>query len=365
MSKSFPHIPWFQLEVDTSEKKLVLEVLKSNYLNDGHVTRKFETKLAKFLKIKHCVGVTNGTSAMSLVLWGLGVGPGDEVIVPDLTFIATMNAVRMIGAEVRLVDVTLDRFTIDLEKVEKAITKRTRAIIPVDVNGRGADYDVLIPLAKKHGLFVVTDSCEALGSKCGGRFLGTFGDAGCFSFSPSKTVTTGQGGMIVTDNTKFYHRLLELKDQGRRKQGTGGDDLHPVIGYNFKLTNLQAAVGLGQLKKLKKRLRHFVKRNNWYREFLKGIPGIFLPKYEPGEVTQWMDILIEDRSRVEKAFQKRGIGFRNFWFPIHRQKPYADSDENFPNTCFISRCGLWLPSAFSLTQDQAERVSRIVKEAVG
>jgi perosamine synthetase len=298
---------------------------------------------------------------------GMGIGPGDEVIVPDLTFIATANAVRLAGADVKLVDIEPRRFTIDVEKTVEAIGARTRAIVPVDVNGRSADYEALERITREKGLYLITDSAEAFGSKWKDRFLGTFGDAGCFSFSANKTITTGQGGVIATNHTALYHRLLELKDQGRRFQGNGGNDLHPVMGFNFKLTNLQAAVGLAQFEKLRERLAHAKQREDWYIERLRNRPGLVLPSLNNrvGEVTQWTDLLVADRELVEAAFRQAGIGFRCFWHPLHRQMPYAADDADFGTSIEISSKGLWLPSSFSLTEEQVERTVEVLRRVPG
>ena len=359
------YIPWFGPEIGKEESKLVLDVLRSNYLNDGEISRIFEKKISGLLGIKHCVSVTNGTAALALALMGFGIGPGDEVIVPDLTFIATANAVRLAGAKVRLVDIEPQRFTIDIDKVACAIGPHTRAIIPVDVNGRGPDYKALESLAKNKGLFLICDATEGLGSKWKSRYLGTFGDAGCFSFSPNKTITTGQGGMIATNDTKLYHRLLELKDQGRRFQGTGGDDLHPVLGFNFKFTNLQAAVGLGQLKKLPQRFKKSKLRDKWYREYLENSPDIQFPELladNEGEITQWTDVLIQDRGKLESILKSANIGYRAFWHPLHTQVPYANKDKVFLNSISVSRRGLWLPSFFSVTKAQIKHISKVISK---
>ena len=290
---------------------------------------------------------------------GLGVGYGDEVIVPDLTFIATANAVRLAGASVKLVDVEPLRFTIDVEKLEGAIGPRTKAIVPVDVNGRGADYAALESICRKHGLFLICDAAEALGSCYRGQPLGSFGDASCFSFSANKTVTSGQGGVVATNSESLYHRLRELKDQGRRFGGSGGDDLHPTLGFNFKYTNVQAAIALAQLDRLDERLAHFRRRDQWYRELLANCPTIAFPPQPnwDGEVLQWTDILCEDRPAVEQALKAERIDCRAFWFPLHRQEPYRSSDRDFMNAITISARGLWLPSSFDLTEAQAERVA--------
>jgi perosamine synthetase len=359
-------IPWFLPETGAREKELVFEVLDSGYINDGDVTRLFESKVAQTIGVKHCVAVTSGTAAIALALMGLGIGCGDEVLVPDFTFIATANAVRLAGADVKLVDVEPSRFSLDIPRVIHAMSDRTRAIVAVDVNGRGVEYDSLEDISRSRGLSLISDAAEGFGSKWKGRFLGTFGEAGCFSFSANKTVTTGQGGMIATNNTDLFHRLLELKDQGRRFQGTGGNDLHPVMGFNFKLTNLQAAVGLAQLERLNERLQRARQRDDWYRNILKDCPAVTQPPAETlqGEVLQWTDILCTERNRLEAVLQQGGIGCRPFWLPLHSQKPYAADARDFPNATRISTQGLWLPSSFNLTREQAQFASEVIVNAL-
>ena len=272
----------------------------------------------------------------------------------------------MIGAQVKLVEIEPRRFTIDVDKAAAAIGPRTKAIIPVDVNGRGADYDALCALAQAKGLKIVCDAAEGFGSKYRGRSLGTFGDAACFSFSANKTVTSGQGGVVATDSDEIYYRLRELKDQGRRHGGTGGDDVHPVVGFNFKYTNLQAAMALAQLERLDERIAHFAQRDAWYREFLSDCPGITFPERPnwDGEILQWTDILCTDRPRLQQALRYSGIDTRAFWLPVHHQEPYKTDDCDFQNSIDISQRGLWLPSSFSLTRLQAARVSQVVRETM-
>ncbi len=364
---STPAIPWFQLETGPEEIAAVDKVIASNYLNDGQVTRAFEKRITEILGVNYCVATTSGTTALALALMACGIGPGDEVIVPDLTFIASANAARLAGASVKLVDVEPRRFTIDLDRAAAAIGPKTRAIMPVDVNGRGADYHALEALCAKHGLKLVCDAAEAFGSRWGGRMLGSWGDASCFSFSPNKTVSTGQGGCVTTNDEAIFHRLLELKDHGRRHQGTGGNDLHPVMGYNFKLTNMQAAVGLAQLDRLEKRLAGFRQRHRWYAELLGDCPGLTLPSVDDngGEITQWTDALVDRAEDVEKALTAAGIGSRRFWYPIHRQEPYAAPDAEFTRTIEVSARGIWLPSHFQLTREEAERTAAVIRSCLG
>ena len=359
-------IPWFSVETGPEETARVNEVIASNYINDGNVTREFERRCAEVLGVRYCVGVTSGTVGIALALMAVGVGPGDEVIVPDLTFIATANAVRLTGASVRLVDVEPRRFALDIAKAEAAIGPRTRAIVPVDVNGRGADYTALEALCAKRGLELICDAAEAFGSRFQGKPLGSFGRAAAFSFSANKTVTTGQGGMVATNEDAVHDRLRELKDQGRRHQGTGGNDLHPVLGFNFKLTNLQAAVGLAQLDRLGGRLEGFRRRNRWYQELLGDCPGIVLPAvdHNGGEITQWTDALIERADAVEAALTAEKIGSRRFWLPIHRQDSYKQDDVGFEAAIDASERGLWLPSHFSLTEAEAERAACVIRRVL-
>jgi perosamine synthetase len=357
---------WFAPEMGDEEKSRVLDVLSSNFVNEGEVTTEFENEIAKICGTHFAVATTSGTMAISLALMGLGIGAGDEVIVPDMTFIATANAVTLTGATVNLVDVDPQRFTIDPDKVEAAINPRTRAVIAVDVNGRGADYDRLEPLCRKYGLFLVTDSAEALGSAWRNRKIGSIGDAGCFSFSAAKTVSTGQGGMITTNNETLHDRLRELKDQGRRFRGTGGNDLHPALGFNFKYTNLQAAVGLAQLSRMQVRLEGFANRDAWYRERLENLPGVRFPINEEGtgEHRQWTDVLFDRRDKVCRVLDERRLGNRPFWYPIHTQKPYIDLNGTFDISIQISQKGLWLPSGFGIKEEQVDFVCGVIRTAL-
>lgn len=356
-------IPWFGPELGAPEREAVARVLASGYINDGAVVRDLETAIAARVGTTYCVAVTSGTAAIALALMALGVGAGDEVIVPDLTFAATANAVRLTGATVHLVDVDPERFTIDPLAVERAIGPRTKAVVPVDVNGRAADYERLAWVCVARGLAMVCDSAEAFGSRyADGRALGTLGDAGAFSFSPNKTVTAGQGGAIVTQHRGMYERLLELKDQGRRNGGTGGDDMHPTVGFNFKMTNVQAAIALAQLGRLDHRLAHFALRDKWYREALRDVPNVDVPPARDGEVLQWRDVLCKRRTLVKNRLAAAGVECRAFWRPLHTQQPYYDNTLGcYSNSDNISQRGLWLPSHFSLTQFDVQRVAALVR----
>jgi perosamine synthetase len=356
-------IPWWEPQVGPDEYELLKQVLDSNYLNDGAVTRQFERSLADRTGARHAVAVTSGTAALYLALLAVGVGAGDEVVVPDLTFIATANAVRATGAAVILADIDPRTLCLDPNAFEQAITGRTRAVIPVHVSGRGAAMVDILRIARARGISVVEDAAEAFVSRQDGKALGTFGIAGCLSFSPNKSITTGQGGAILTDDDALHVRLRELKDQGRASTGTGGDDLHPVFGLNFKLTNLQAAVGVAQIARLDERLDRQRRIYASYAESLAGVDGLTLPGFDlaGGECPLWTDAVAERRDDLDRSLRERGIDCRRFWHPIHTQPPYRAADVAFPHTTNVGPKALWLPSAFTLSDADVTAVSDAIR----
>jgi perosamine synthetase len=364
MTTAMKQIPWWRPETGQEERELVLRVLDSNYLNDGDVTSEFERRMAATFGVRHGVAVTSGTAAICLSLVAVGVQHGDEVIVPDVTFIATANAVTLAGATPVLVDIDPETLTMDADALVRAITPRTKAVVPVHVSGRAAPMEPILDVANARGIVVIEDAAEALGSRHRGRHLGTFGRAGCFSFSPNKTITTGQGGLIVTDDEALVVRLRELKDQGRPVRGTGGNDVHSSIGFNFKLTNLQAAVGIAQLARLETRLLRLA---TIYREYRSGLAGVEQVRLLPfdvdgGESPQWIDVLANDRDRLVEYLERVDIHCRPFWFPIHTQAPYRRPDDGFPNTMRVIPRAVWLPSALSMSDDDVRTICRRIRD---
>ena len=351
-------LPWWMPRMTGLEYGLIKEVLDINYLNEGDYTIRFENEISRLIGCKYAVSVTNCTAALCLALAGLDIGYGDEVIVPDLTFIATANAVTWTGAKPVLVDIDSKTLNISPEAFRSAITKRTKAVIPVHVSGRIANMPEILDIAEKYGIEIIEDAAEAFCSKSSGEYAGTFGKAGCFSFSPNKTITTGQGGVIVTDDDNLFGRLRELKDQGRPQRGTGGDDIHHSVGYNFKFTNLQSAVGLAQLSALHTRIERQKQIYRLYAENLSGLQGFYLPGFNTGdgEVPLWTDAVVERRDELVHYLKEKEIHCRKFWFPIHTQAPYRLPDNNFPNTGKVALHALWLPSAFTLSDDDVKIV---------
>ncbi len=357
-------IPWWTPQICGEEYARVKDVLDSNYLNDGDVNTLFERRIAELTGARHAVAVTSGTAALYLSLKAVDIGPGDEVIVPDVTFIATANAVAMSGAKPVLVDIDPRTLNIDPGAMERAIGSRTKAVIPVHVSGRACDMAAVLKIANDRGIHVVEDAAEGFMSRSNGKYLGTFGIAGCLSFSPNKTITTGQGGIILTDDDRLHGRLRELKDQGRPVRGTGGDDNHNSVGYNFKLTNLQAAVGLGQLSSLDSRLERLRQIYAEYKHGLEGVEGISLPGFRTaeGESPQWVDALVERRDKLDRYLSDRNAHCRRFWFPLHTQTPYRMDADKFPNSSRVIPHALWLPSAFTTTETDIATVCGYIRE---
>jgi perosamine synthetase len=360
-------IQWWHPVLGDEEARAVADVLASGFPNDGEVTERFAARIAAIAGVSHGVGVSSGSAAIYCALVACGVGPGAEVVVPDLTFVATANAVRLAGAEPVLADIRREDFSLDPAAVERVLTERTRAIVPVHVNGRGGSIAAILALAERHGLAVVEDAAEALGSCLRGRPLGSFGTAAAFSFAPTKLVTMGQGGVVVTNDLEVARRVRELKDQGRATRGTGGADTHPVFGFNFKLTNVQAAIGLAQLERLDDRIAHVRSLEEAYAEELGHLePDVRLLRGDRagGEAHGWVDVLAEDRDALAAHLRKRGVDPREFWFPLHSQPVYAADEKRFPNATWASARGLWLPSALSVSRDDVATVGEAVREFV-
>ncbi len=351
-------ISWWKPEMGPKEYSYVKEVLDNNYPNEGSVTKEFEKQVAALVNAKYAISVTSGTTALFLSLKAFGIGHGDEVIVPDITFIATANAVMMAGAKPVFVDIDPTTSNIDINKTTAAITSATKAIIPVHVSGRAADMEALKEIATAHNLALIEDAAEAFMSQHKGKYLGTWADLGCFSFSPHKIITTGQGGIIVTNNEELYKKLVLLKDHGRPVVGTGGDDVHHSVGYNLKFTNLQAAVGLGQLELLQKRVTRAKEIHLLYRKELANNPSIEFLEFDIkcGELPLWTDIVCKERDALQTHLKKHNIECRNYWHPLHTQAPYLQSDEQYPSSIALSHKAMWLPSNFAITNEEIRYV---------
>jgi perosamine synthetase len=350
-------IPQMRPLFGAEEKAELMAYLdEDGFFTEFKKTEAFERQIADYTGAKHCIVVNNGTVSLTLAAIALGVGPGDEVIVPNYTMIATPNSVKMLGATPVFVDVEPDTLILNLELTRQAITPRTRAIMLVSANGRapGVGIAAFEALARENGVALIEDSAQSLGSWYDdGRHIGRAGAIGSFSFSAPKIISTGQGGALITDDDGLAEKLRRLKDFGR---AAGGSDVHDSIGYNFKFTELQACVGLAQMRKLPERVVR--KKEIWrrYQEGLVGVRGLTLFAHDLELCTPWfIDCLAERRDELAAHLKAQGIGTRTMYPPINHQKAYALPGSH-PVSEDIGRRGLWLPSMIQLSDAQIARI---------
>lgn len=344
--------PQFGLE---EAEELKRYILSGGWGTDHTYTRRFEEELAKFLGVKYCSVTTSGTTALMLALLAVGVQEGDEVICPSLTMIATPNSVRAIGAKPVFVDVGKSG-VMELQDVLNAISPRTKAVLYVSLNGRAKDLHSIQDSLIERGIALVEDACQSLGSKHNGQYLGTIGHIGCFSLSPHKIISTGQGGFAVTNNEKLIAKFRKLRDFGRLK---GGSDIHPEFGINGKFTDFQSIIGLEQLKRLPDRLDRKKTTYKLYFELL-GKHVNFI-RNDSGVVPWFVDVYIPSPESLHKYLLSEGIGSRQMYPPCHEQGCYKTHDV-LPITKVLSNMGIWLPSSVTLKEEQIEEIcSKILR----
>jgi perosamine synthetase len=347
-------IPQFEPWLGEEELAQVAETIRANWITGGEKVKEFERKIGELCGVKHAIAVCNGTLALYVGLKILRIGEGDEVIVPDFTFIASANSVVMAGATPVFVDIDAKTFNMAPECTEKAITLKTKAIMPVHIYGQSADMDAIGEIAKRHGLYVIEDAAQGIGVTFKGKPVGGFGEVGCLSFYADKTMTTGEGGMVLTNDDELARQCLILKHQGRTGRGIY---FHEYIGYNFRLTDLQAAVGLAQLSKLPTIIDKKKKNERLYKELLKDVEGVEFPYIDPRgfNVPFRINILVDEPEALSSFLQKEGISSRCFFYPLHKQ-PCYNVDGEFPNAVRAYERGLSLPSAVTLAEEQIEYV---------
>jgi dTDP-4-amino-4,6-dideoxygalactose transaminase len=350
-------IQWWHSELGKEEAEAASRVILSNYVNEGPLTREFEKQVGAFLNIPYVKAVPNGTVALSCALWAVGIKPGDEVLVPAVTFIATAHAVQMVGAVPVLVDVDQQNLNLSIADAQRKITAKTRGIIAVHINGRSADLQGLKALRERHSLFVIEDAAEALGSRNHEQYLGTVFDVGCVSLAPSKVISTAQGGLLLTHRRELHDRFVQLKDHGRLSRA---EIHHPMPGYNFKFTDIQAAIGIEQMKRLPARLEKAKSDHLFYYENLKGIRDleIMLFDLKAGEVPLWIDARSPRRAELLAHLKRKEIFAQPIWEPLHRS--WIPSDGTFPNASRIGEEVFWLPSGPTCPMTTLETVAREV-----
>jgi perosamine synthetase len=363
MSDSF--LPISKPFIGAREKELVLDALDSGWVSSiGKYIDEFETGFARYCGTEYALAVSNGTTGLHLALATLGLQPGDEVIVPDLTFVATANAVAYTGATPVLADIDPDTLCIDPASVKSLITARTKAIIPVHLYGHPADMDALAAIGDAHGLAVIEDAAEAHGAEYRGRKVGGLGKCGVFSFYGNKVITTGEGGMLTTNDREFYERAKRLRDHAMSAQRRY---FHEERGYNYRITNLQAALGVAQLERIEDFLERRAEIMRWYSAEIATTDCIRLNRVKNWAKSAFWMICLEvdwlDEPRRDVLMQKlreRGIDTRPYFctmssMPMYKQEP-------LPISARKAQIGLNLPSYFELTKPEVQRVGSGVNE---
>ncbi len=354
-----------------NEKKYVEQCIDTNWISSGgSFLEEFEKKFSKFCNAKHGVSCSNGTTALHLALAALGIGKGDDVIVPDFTIIAVANAVLYTGATPVFVDSEMKTWNMNPEKIEEKITSRTKAIIAVHTYGCPADMDKIKGIARKHNLKVIEDAAESHGATYKGRPTGGLGDVGCFSFYANKIITTGEGGMVLTNDDKIAEKARLLRNHAFTKPRF----VHHEVGFNYRMTNIQAAIGVAQLENAEKLVRMRQENARLYNEELEGVPGITTPPSCPyGTNVYWMyGILIDEdgfgigKDEVMRLLQESGVETRSFFYPMHLQPVYKDMAEidcsgEYPVSEQLYEEGFYLPSSSHLTPEQIKKICDTLK----
>jgi perosamine synthetase len=351
-------------DITAVEIEAVNRVLQTPHLSIGPVLIEFEREMARYLGVRHAVGVSSGTAALHLAIIAAGVGEGDEVITSPFSFVASANCVLYERARPVFVDIDPETFNLDPTLVEAAITSRTKAILPVHVFGQPADMDAIVTIARAHRLVVIEDACEALGAEYRGRKAGTLGDVAAFGFYPNKQMTTGEGGMLTTERDDWAALFRSLRNQGRDVFDAWLN--HSRLGYNYRLDELSAALGLAQLRRLGELLAKRERIAQMYHARLQNVAGVQLPKVAATTTRRsWFVYVIQlapgiDRNRVMEALQNRGVPSRPYFTPIHLQPFYRQRfgycPGSFPVTESIAERTLALPFSGVMTEEQVDYV---------
>jgi len=367
-------IPLARPDITNLERKEVLKVLQTPYLSLGPKLKEFEERVKKYVGIKYVIALNSGTAGLHLIIRALNIGKGDEVITTSFSFISSANCILYEGARPVFVDIRPDTLNIDPRLVEKAITRRTKAILAVDVFGHPADWHKLRKIAKKHKLCLIEDSAESLGSEYGGRKCGTFADAAILSFYPNKQTTTGEGGAVLTNDARIAEICESLRNQGRAPMKKEWNWLsHLRIGYNYRMPEICAAMGIAQLKRIREILSKRAGVAKLYNKKLKNIPGVETPHVAPGVKMSWFVYVIRLKSSFERekalsSLKEKGIGCSNYFSPIHLQPPYKKlfgyKKGDLPITENISQRTVALPFYNNLKEKDIDYVVKTLKETL-
>src|ERR1700722_13220714 len=366
MSDSF--LPISKPFIGAREKEFVLDALDSGWVSSiGKYIDEFETNFARYCGTEYAIAVSNGTTGLHLALATLGLQPGDEVIIPDLTFVATANAVAYTGATPVLADIDPDTLCIDPASVKSLITERTKAIIPVHLYGHPADMDALTEIGQLHGVDIIEDAAEAHGAEYRGRRVGGLGKCGVFSFYGNKVITTGEGGMLTTNDRAFYQQAKRLRDHAMSPQRRY---FHEERGFNYRITNLQAALGVAQLERIEEFLDRRTEIMGWYNSEIATSDRVRLNRVKNwAKSAFWMVCLEVDgfdetrRDAFMQALKARGIDSRPYFCTMSSMPMYKQSP--LPVSARKAQIGLNLPSYYKLTKGEVQRIAADVNELLG
>lgn len=365
-------IPVAEPDIGEFELKNVVEAVKSGWVSSkGSFIDEFEEKFSKYIGLKNGVATSSGTAALHLALVALNIKRGDEVIIPTLTFASVANAVIYTGATPVLVDVHPEYWCINPNKVKEKITQKTKAIIVVHLYGHPCDMDPLIEIAKSHNLYIIEDCAEAHGAEYKGQKVGTFSDIACFSFYGNKIITTGEGGMCLTNNDEIARKIRMFRDHGMSAEKRYW---HEIVGFNYRMTNLQAALGVAQLKRIDEFVRRKREIAKLYTSFLSGVKGLVLhPEMSWAKNVYWLySILINEkefglnRDQLMIKLDKNGVEVRRFFYPVHTMPPYRKyikKHDVFNVAEELSLRGINLPSSVKLTEQNIKQIVHLIISA--
>lgn len=356
-------IPLSRPDIGEEEIRLVNEVLRTDWLSMGPKVGEFEKNFADYIGTEYAIAVNSGTSGLHLCMKSIGINKGDEVITAPFSFIASSNSIIFENGKPVFVDIDPHTLNIDPEKIEEAITRNTRAILPVHVFGQPCKMDAIMDIAEDNNLSVIEDACEAVGAEYNGRKAGTFGDASVFAFYPNKQMTTGEGGMIVTDNKDIAQSCISMRNQGRSEKGEWLD--HIRIGYNYRLDEMSCALGIGQLKRINELLEKRSRVANEYSKQLSGIEGVKTQYLDPGVKMSWFVYVVQvgeyiDRNKVMIYLKEHGVSCRPYFTPIHLQPFYKEmfgyDEGDFPICEKVCNSTIALPFYGNMDKRTTEKV---------
>ncbi len=386
------NVPISRTELTKEEKEIVQNPLDSGWLVQGPYVKEFEDKFSQFTNAKEAIAVTSCTTALHLSLAALDFKPGDEAIIPAFTWISTANVVEHLGGKVVFCDIDLETFNIDVNQLEEKITPKTKAIIPVHLFGLPADMDPIMKIAKKYNLIVVEDAACGFGSRYKNKHVGTIGDTGAFSFHPRKAITTGEGGMITTDNLELAEKMRSMRDHGammsdyQRHHGSLPYLLseHPYAGYNYRMTDIQGSLGYEQMKRAEEITLERVELAKRYKQYLSDLDFFQLPidnenffngyqsfpclfNYRKIK-TKNIDKINEERNFFMNSLQKRGVSTRPATHAVHMLKYYRNKylikKTDFPNSYIANECSISFPLFNGLTEEEQNHVLKTIKECL-